>query len=309
MTNKSSKIFVAGHNGMVGSAICKLLKTRGYNNIISKPRSDLDLLDQKRVDLFFKIEKPEIVIDSAAVVGGILANNNNPYRFLYENLQIQNNLINSSLNYGVNKFIFLGSSCVYPKMSTQPITEDALLTGQLEETNQWYAIAKISGIKLIESIRIKHKMDYVSLMPTNLYGPNDNFDLETSHVIPGIMRKIHDAKVLNKIPVIWGSGNIFREFMHVDDLANAILLFMQLNHYEFSLYNIGNGLELKVKELVEILKDIIGYKGEVIWDKSKPDGTPRKLLDSSRANDLGWKANIDIQTGIKETYNYFLKKY
>ena len=309
MTNKNSKIFVAGHNGMVGSAICRLLTTRGYNNIISKSRSDLDLLDQKSVDLFFKIEKPEIVIDSAAIVGGILANNNNPYRFLYENLQIQNNLINSSLNYGVNKFIFLGSSCVYPKMATQPITEDALLTGQLEETNQWYAISKISGIKLIESIRIKHKMDYVSLMPTNLYGPNDNFDLETSHVIPGIMRKIHDAKVLNKIPVIWGSGNIYREFMHVDDLANAILLFLELNHYEFSLYNIGNGLELKVKELVEILKDIIGYKGEVIWDKSKPDGTPRKLLDSSRANNLGWKSNIDIQTGIKETYNYFLKKY
>ena len=305
MISKNSKIYIAGHNGMVGSACWRLLKFKGYNNLIGKTRHELDLTNQEKVASFFRKEKPEIVIDSAAKVGGILANKNQPYNFLIENLQIQNNLIQESLICGVKKFIFLGSSCIYPRNSPQPIKESYLLTDSLESTNQWYAIAKISGVKLIEATRAQFKKDFISLMPTNLYGPNDNYDSETSHVLPALIKKIHDARVngLKQIK-LWGSGKPLREFLHVDDLAKAIVFVLENKLLE-SIYNIGSGEEISIKKLAFFIKDVIGYEGDILWDTSIPDGTPRKLLDSSKISNLGFKTSISLNEGVKDTY----KKY
>ena len=299
---KDTKIYIAGHKGMVGSACWRLLEKKGYKNLIGKSSKELDLKDQKATAQFFKEEKPEVVIDAAAKVGGIWANNQYPYEFLMDNMLIQNNLISSSIKSNVKKFIFLGSSCIYPKMAPQPLKEEYLLRGPLESTNQWYAIAKISGVKLIEAIRTQYKKDYVALMPTNLYGPGDNYDLETSHVLPAMLRKFHEAKENKDAPVtLWGSGTPLREFLHVDDLAEAVVFSME-NTLEESLYNVGSGEEISIKELALLIQEIVGHKGEIIWDKSKPDGTPRKLMDSSKLTNLGWSQKIDLKSGIKKTF-------
>ena len=306
MINKDSKIYVAGHNGMVGSACLRALKQAGYSNIISKSRSELDLSNKRDVHDFIQEEKPYAIIDAAAKVGGILANDRYPYEFLMENMLIQNNLISAAHNLNVQKFIFLGSSCIYPKFSPQPIKEDYLLDGALEPTNQWYAIAKISGVKLIEALRKQYNRDYVSLMPTNLYGPNDNFDLRTSHVLPALLRKFHEGKVNNLSNVeLWGSGNPKREFLHVDDLGSAVVFALK-NEMSEALYNVGSDLELSIKELSEIIKTAVGFKGIVIWDESKPDGTPRKLMTSEKIKSYGWKPKISLREGIESTYRWFL---
>ena len=291
---------------MVGSACWRLLEKKGYNNLIGKSSKELDLKNQKATLQFFKQEKPQVVIDSAAKVGGILANNQHPYEFLMDNMLIQNNLIRSSLKNDVKKFIFLGSSCIYPKMALQPLKEEYLLSGSLEPTNQWYAIAKISGVKLVEAIRIQYRKNYVALMPTNLYGPGDNYDLETSHVLPAMLRKFHEAKENNHLPVtLWGTGTPFREFLHVDDLAEAVVFSIE-NKLKDSLYNIGSSEEISIKQLALLIQQQVGHKGEIIWDKSKPDGTPRKLLDSTNFKTLGWKPNIKTEEGIKKTYESFI---
>jgi len=306
MINKDSKIYIAGHNGMVGSACLRALKQAGYSNIISKSRSELDLSNKRDVHDFIQEEKPYAIIDAAAKVGGILANDRYPYEFLMENMLIQNNLISAAHNLNVQKFIFLGSSCIYPKFSPQPIKEDYLLDGALEPTNQWYAIAKISGVKLIEALRKQYNRDYVSLMPTNLYGPNDNFDLRTSHVLPALLRKFHEGKVNNLSNVeLWGSGNPKREFLHVDDLGSAVVFALK-NEMSEALYNVGSDLELSIKELSEIIKTAVGFKGIVIWDESKPDGTPRKLMTSEKIKSYGWKPKISLREGIESTYRWFL---
>jgi GDP-L-fucose synthase len=305
--NKSSKIYIAGHKGMVGSAIWNALKTKGYENLIGKTSKELDLRNQAAVQDFFAAEKPDVVIDSAARVGGILANNNYPFTFLMENMQIQNNLIDTSLNHDVAKFIFLGSSCIYPKLAPQPLKEECLLTSSLEPTNEWYAIAKISGVKACEAIRKQFGKDFVSLMPTNLYGPNDNFDLQTSHVLPAMMRKFHEAKQNNNEAVtLWGSGSPMREFLHVYDLAEAVVFALE-NKFEDNLYNIGTGVDLTIKSLAELIQKTVGHSGEIIWDSSKPDGTPRKLMDVSKMANQGWKAKITLENGIQSTYNWFLE--
>ena len=303
---KDTKIYIAGHKGMVGSACWRLLEKKGYKNLIGKSSKELDLKDQKATAKFFKEEKPEVVIDAAAKVGGIWANSQYPYEFLMDNMLIQNNLISNSLKNDIKKFIFLGSSCIYPKMAPQPLKEEHLLSGPLEPTNQWYAIAKISGVKLIEAIRTQYKKDYVALMPTNLYGPGDNYDLETSHVLPAMLRKFHEAKENNHAPVtLWGTGTPLREFLHVDDLAEAVVFSME-NTLEESLYNVGSAEEISIKELALLIQETVGHKGEIIWDKSKPDGTPRKLLDSTSFKTLGWKPNIKTEEGIKKTYESFI---
>tara|TARA_B100001059_G_scaffold231633_1_gene267821 strand:+ start:17582 stop:18538 length:957 start_codon:yes stop_codon:yes gene_type:complete len=303
--NFNNKIYVAGHKGLVGSACLRILKAKGYKNIICKNSSELDLRNQKDVHEFLKVNKPDVVIDAAAKVGGILANDKYPYEFLVDNLLIQTNLISSSFQLNISKFIFLGSSCIYPKLAPQPLKEEFLLTDSLEPTNQWYAIAKISGVKLIEALKLQYKKDYVSLMPTNLYGPFDNFDLESSHVLPAMIRKFHDAKINNKACVdLWGSGKPFREFLYVDDLAEAILFCLE-NSLPDNLYNVGNGVDVSIKELAVTIKKIVGYEGEINWDRSKPDGTPRKLMDSSKINDLGWNAKYNLELGISKTYKWF----
>lgn len=307
MIDKNSKIYIAGHNGMVGSACWRKLKSEGFTNLIGRSSSELDLKDQKKVEEFLYEEKPDLIIDAAAKVGGILANNNFPYEFLIENMQIQNNLISIAHKLDVKNFIFLGSSCIYPKNSIQPIKEEYLLTDKLESTNQWYAIAKISGVKLIEALRIQYNRNYISLMPTNLYGPNDNYDLISSHVLPAMLRKFHEAKNNSSNRVeLWGTGNPMREFLHVDDLANAVY-FSMTNPLKESLYNVGTGTDISIKELSEIIKDIIGYNGKILWDSTKPDGTMRKLLDTSKLDTLGWKSEISLKKGIKETYEWYLK--
>ena len=307
--NKNSKIFIAGHLGMVGSACMRLLKQKGYTNIIVKTRLELDLTIQEQVETFFKTENPDVVIDAAAKVGGILANDTYPYEFLMDNMLIQNNLIKSSLDNNVNKFIFLGSSCIYPKLAPQPLKEEYLLTAPLEPTNQWYAVAKISGVKLIESIRIQFGKDYVSLMPTNLYGPNDNYDLKNSHVLPAMIRKFHEAKKEKRSEVLlWGSGSPFREFLHVDDLAKAVLFALQ-NKLPDSLYNVGSSNEISIKELAILVKEIVGFQGAIKWDNTKPDGTPRKLMDSSKLNSLNWRSTITLEDGIISVYEYFKKDF
>ena len=306
MISKNSKIYIAGHNGMVGSACWRLLDREGYSNLIGRSSTELDLKNQSKVEDFFKEEKPEVVINAAARVGGIWANNEYQYEFLIDNLLIQNNLIKTSLENNVRKFIFLGSSCIYPKMAPQPMKEEYLLTGPLETSNQWYAIAKISGIKLIESIRNQFNKDYVSLMPTNLYGPGDNYDLKTSHVLPALIRKFNDAKEKNLDKVIvWGTGKPLREFLHVDDLASAVLFSMK-NKLSESLYNVGTGDELSIKKLSEKIKQMTSFKGRIVFDISKPDGTPRKLLDISKMEKIGWTRKIKLDEGIKKTIKSYL---
>jgi GDP-L-fucose synthase len=305
MINK--KIYIAGHLGMVGSAIWRALEDNGYKNLIGKTSSELDLRNQGQVDAFFEAENPEIVIDAAARVGGILANNCYPYTFLMENLQIQNNLIDAAHQYSVEKFIFLGSSCIYPKFASQPLKEDYLLTAALEPTNEWYAIAKIAGVKACEAIRKQYEKDFVSLMPTNLYGMHDNFDLQTSHVLPAMMRKFHEAKVNNLGEVIlWGSGTPMREFLFVDDLADAVLFTLQ-NKLEEHLYNVGSGTDLSIKDLALLIQKTVGHKGNIVWDTTKPDGTPRKLMDVNKLKALGWSAKVDLESGIQKTYQWFLE--
>jgi len=292
---------------MVGSSCWRLLKKNGYKNLIGRNSSDLNLTNQKDVERFFLQEKPDAVINAAAKVGGIFANTQYPYQFLMDNMQIQNNLINSSLNNNVSKFIFLGSSCIYPKHADQPLKENYLLSGPLEQTNQWYAIAKISGVKLIESIRKQFGHDYVSLMPTNLYGPGDNYNLETSHVVPAMIRKFYEAKQNKSDSVLlWGSGTPLREFLHVDDLAQAIILKLS-SESSNSIYNVGSGEEISIKNLAIKIQRVIGYNGKIVWDNSKPDGTPRKLLDSSLISQLGWRPKINLDEGIRLTYEDFLK--
>ena len=304
--DKKTKIFIAGHRGMVGSSVWRALEKKGYTNLIGKSSKELDLKNQQLVLDFFENEKPEVIIDAAARVGGILANNNYPYQFLMENMQIQNNLIDSSLKSGVDKFIFLGSSCIYPKLAPQPLGEEYLLTGSLEPTNEWYAIAKITGVKLCQSIRKQFNKDYVSLMPTNLYGYFDNFDLKTSHVLPAMIRKFHEAKLKGNIPVeLWGSGNPMREFLFVDDMAEAVVYALENKLPEY-LYNVGSGKDITIKKLAEMIQEVVGHKGEIRWDSSKPDGTPRKLMDVSKMKDIGWQYSTELNEGIKKTYNWFL---
>ncbi len=305
--HNESGIYIAGHSVMVGSAIVRKLKSEGYYNLISRKSSELDLKDQPAVNQFFADEQPEYVVNAAARVGGIMANRDYPWQFLYENLQIQNNLINAAYQAGVKKLIFLGSSCIYPKKADQPLKEESLLTGPLEPTNQWYAIAKIAGVKMVEALREQFDRDYVSLMPTNLYGPNDNFDLETSHVLPAMIRKFHDAKEAGHTPVgLWGSGSPMREFLHVDDVARAVL-FSLTNQMEHDLYNVGTGKDITIKQLAELIQDIVGHEGEIEWDSSKPDGTPRKLMDVSRMKEEGWEYSIELEEGIRSTYEWFLE--
>ena len=304
--NKSTKIYIAGHRGMVGSAIWRALEKKGYDNLIGKTSKDLDLRNQQAVFEFYKREKPEVVIDAAARVGGILANNDFPYQFIMENMQIQNNLIDGALKSGIDKFIFLGSSCIYPKLAAQPLKEEYLLTNTLEPTNEWYAVAKISGVKACEAIRRQFNKDYVSLMPTNLYGYFDNFDLKTSHVLPAMLRKFHEAKLNGNSPVeLWGSGAPMREFLFVDDMAEAVVFALEKTLPEH-LYNIGSGKDLTIKELAEMIQQVVGHNGEIVWDASKPDGTPRKLMDISKIKEIGWQYSTELQEGIEQTYAWFL---
>ena len=305
--NKKKKIYIAGHKGMVGSAVWRALDNNGYTNLIGLSRSELNLRNQQAVLEFYKEEKPEIVIDAAAKVGGILANNDYPYDFLMQNMQIQNNLIDGAFNSGVEKFIFLGSSCIYPKFASQPLKEEYLLTDSLEPTNEWYAVAKISGVKACQAIRNQYGKDYVSLMPTNLYGYFDNFDLKSSHVLPAMLRKFHEAKVNGNSAVeLWGSGSPMREFLFVDDMAEAVVFALENELPEF-LYNIGSGKDITIKELAETIQAVVGYKGNILWDKSKPDGTPRKLMDVSKMRDLGWSYSTELTEGIEKTYQWFLE--
>ena len=305
--NKEAKIYIAGHNGMVGSAIWRTLTTKGYTNLLGVSSRELDLRNQQAVADFMSKENPEVIIDAAARVGGILANNNYPYQFIMENMQIQNNLIDSALQCGVEKFIFLGSSCIYPKLAPQPLKEEYLLTGTLEPTNEWYAIAKITGVKACEAIRKQFGKDYVSLMPTNLYGTHDNFDLNTSHVLPAMVRKFHEAKEDNHAPVtVWGSGTPMREFLFVDDMAEAVVFALE-NKLPDYLYNIGTGEDLTIKHLAETIQKITGHQGEIIWDSSKPDGAPRKLMDISKMHALGWKHQVQLEEGIQKTYQWFVE--
>ncbi len=291
---------------MVGKAIWKVLNENGFINLIGKSSKELDLRDQLKVKDFFIFEKPHVAIDAAARVGGILANSNYPYQFLMDNMLIQNNLLTSSLETDVEKFVFLGSSCIYPKLAPQPLKEDCLLTSSLEPTNEWYAIAKITGVKACEAIRKQYGKDYVSLMPTNLYGTQDNFDLHTSHVMPAMIRKFHEAMLDGNIPVtLWGTGKPLREFLHVDDLALAVLFALE-NKLEDSLYNVGVGIDISIHELALLIQKIVGHTGEIIWDETKPDGTPRKLMDTTKLNQLGWYPKIDLESGIQDTYNWFV---
>ena len=305
--NKTSKIYIAGHRGMVGSAVLRALKAKGYSNLIGRTSQELDLTDQAAVTTFYNLEKPDVVIDAAAKVGGILANNDFPYQFLMENMQIQNNLIDGAFKSGVEKFIFLGSSCIYPKFAPQPLKEEYLLTNSLEPTNEWYALAKISGVKACESIRKQYHKDYVSLMPTNLYGYNDNFDLKSSHVLPAMIRKFHEAKENNNSAVtLWGSGTPMREFLFVDDLAAAVVYAFE-NKLDEHLYNVGSGKDVTIKELASMIQKITGHQGDIIWDPTKPDGTPRKLMDVSKMNAMGWQYSTTLEAGIQKTYTWFLE--
>nr|WP_294930733.1 GDP-L-fucose synthase [uncultured Flavobacterium sp.] len=303
----NTKIYIAGHKGMVGSAIWRTLVDKGFTNLIGVSSKELDLRNQQAVRDFIAKEKPEVIIDAAARVGGILANNDYPYQFIMENMQIQNNLIDSALQNNVEKFIFLGSSCIYPKLAPQPLKEDYLLTNTLEPTNEWYAIAKITGVKTCQAIRNQFGKDYVSLMPTNLYGTHDNFDLNTSHVLPAMIRKFHEAKENNDVPVtLWGSGTPMREFLFVDDMAQAVVFALE-NKLPDYLYNVGTGEDLTIKHLAETIQKITGHQGEIIWDATKPDGTPRKLMDVSKMHNLGWKHQVELQEGIQKTYDWFLE--
>nr|GMD28910.1 putative GDP-L-fucose synthase 2 [Ipomoea batatas] len=306
---KSDKIFVAGHGGLVGSAVVRKLSHLGFTNLLLRTHSQLDLAVQSAVDAFFAAEKPDYVILAAAKVGGIHANNTYPADFITINLQIQTNVVTSAYKHGVKKLLFLGSSCIYPKFAPQPIPEAALLTGPLEPTNEWYAIAKIAGIKMCQAYRIQFKFDAISAMPTNLYGPNDNFHPENSHVLPALLRRFHEAKVRNdEKVVVWGSGSPLREFLHVDDLADAIVFLLE--HYSgLEHVNVGSGKEVTIKELAELVKEVVGFKGELVWDPTKPDGTPRKLMDSSSLAGMGWTPKISLRDGLIDTYKWYLDNY
>ena len=308
------KIYLAGHSGMVGSSIKRWLEKNGYSNLVYRSIDQLDLIRQERVEHFFYDQKPEIVIIAAARVGGILANNTYRAQFIYDNLMIESNLIHSSYLNNVEKLIFLGSSCIYPKLAAQPLKEEYLLSNYLEYTNEPYAIAKIAGIKLCENYYRQYGCNFYSIMPTNMYGPNDNFDLNTSHVLPALLRKFHESKINNSTSVtIWGTGTPLREFMYVDDLAEGLCYLLEkvdareLYEQNLSFLNIGTGTDLTITELAKIISDVVGFRGEIIYDKTKPDGTPRKLLDVTRINALGWKAKTNLQQGIAKTYDWYLK--
>ena len=306
---------MAGHKGMVGSAILRKLQSDGFHNLLLRTRQEIDLLDQHAVERFYDEARPEYVFIAAARVGGIHANNSSRAQFIYENLQIQNNIIHSAYESGVKKLLFLGSSCIYPRNAPQPMKEEYLLTGELEPTNEPYALAKIVGIKMCENYYRQNGCQFFSLMPTNAYGPNDNYDLETSHVLPALMRKIHEAKVINaKEVTVWGSGKVLREFIHVDDLASAITFVMRcdfslLYKSGFTHLNVGTGKEISIRELAELVSRIGGFSGDLVFDKSMPDGAPRKLLDVSRINELGWLHTIPLAEGISATYNWYINKH
>ena len=309
MLTKEAKIYIAGHRGMVGSAVWRALQNKGYTNLLGKTSTELDLRNQQAVADFYKKEQPEVVIDAAAKVGGILANNNFPYQFLMENLQIQNNLIDGAHKAGIEKFIFLGSSCIYPKFAAQPLKEECLLTDSLEPTNEWYAIAKIAGIKMCESYKRQYGCNFISAMPTNLYGTNDNYHPENSHVLPALIRRIALAKKNNEPNVtIWGTGTPRREFLHVDDLADACVFLMN-NYNKSETINVGTGEDISIKDLALLIKKITGFKGDLEWDSSMPDGTYRKLLDVSKIHNLQWKAKINLSDGIKLTYDWYNKNH
>ncbi len=302
-----SKIYVAGHRGLVGSAVVRCLQKRGYCNIITRTRQQLDLADSQAVKNFFEGQRPDCVIDAAAKVGGIHANNAYPADFIRDNLLIQNNLVDNAWRAGCRKFVFLGSTCIYPKMAPQPLKEEYLLTGPLEPTNEWYAIAKIAGIKMCQAYRKQYGFDAISLMPTNLYGPGDNFDLENSHVLPALIRKFHEAKIAHKPEVvIWGTGKPKREFLYVDDMASATVFLME-NYSDDQIVNVGVGEDISIRELAETVKNTIGYEGALVFDIDKPDGTPRKLLDVSRLSALGWQATTSLQQGIESTYRWYVQ--
>jgi len=304
---KDSRIFVAGHRGLVGSAIVRRLSQLGYHNLIVRTHAETDLTSAESVNRFFDEFKPEFVILAAAKVGGILANSQYPADFIRDNLAIQLNVIDAALRFGVEKLEFLGSSCIYPKLAPQPLKEEYLLTGPLEPTNEWYAIAKIAGIKLCQAYRIQHGFNAISLMPTNLYGPGDNFNLETSHVLPALMRKFHEAHGANRGEVtLWGTGTPRREFLHVDDLASAAIFLME-NYDGSEIVNVGTGEDISIREVAELVSSVVGFKGEIKLDESKPDGTPRKLMDVSRLHGLGWKHEIALDEGIRNTYEWFLR--
>lgn len=302
MMNKNDKIYVAGHNGMVGSAIVRLLKKEGYKNLVLRSSKELDLRNQKDVQLFFQDEAIDFVFLAAAKVGGIMANNTFKGTFLYDNLMIQNNVMEAAKVHNIKKLLFLGSSCIYPKLAKQPIPENELLTGALEPTNEAYAIAKIAGLKMCDYYREEFGSNFISLMPTNLYGPNDNYDLNNSHVIPALLRKFHEAKINNQKSVeLWGDGSPLREFLHVDDLAKACI-FSMLKYKQNGHLNVGSGEELSIKELAEIIASIVDYQGKIKWDTTKPNGTPRKIMDSSKITEFGWKPKISLKEGLKRTY-------
>lgn len=307
--DKNSKIYVAGHRGLVGSAIVRALQKEGFSNLILKTHKELDLTNQHSVSEFFAQEKPEYVFLSAAKVGGIMANKTSPADFIYGNLAIQTNVIHSAYKHKVKKLLFLGSSCIYPKLCPQPIKEEYLLTSELETSNKAYAVAKIAGIIMCQSYNEQYGTNFISLMPTNLYGPNDNFDLENSHVLPAMIRKFHEAKVSGSPSVtLWGTGSAKREFLHVDDLAKASLFLMQ-NYNDSSIINVGTGEDATIKELAEKIKEAVGYEGEIIWDTTKPDGTPRKLLDVNKLHNLGWKHSVSLDEGTASTYEWFKENY
>ena len=303
---KESKIYVAGHRGLVGAAIVRKLREEGYGNLVTRTSRELDLREQGAVREFFERERPEYVFLAAAKVGGILANDTWPADFLYQNLMIEANVIESARLSGVKKLLFLGSTCIYPRMAPQPLKEEYLLTGPLETTNEWYAVAKIAGIKLCQACQRQYGSKFISAMPTNLYGPEDNFDLESSHVMPALIRKFHEAKI-NRAPAVtvWGTGKPLREFLHVDDCAAACLFLMQ--HYDGEeIVNIGVGEDLSIAELAELVSKVVGFAGNIVYDSGKPDGTPRKLVDVTRINGLGWRAGIPLEAGIRMTYEWFL---
>jgi GDP-L-fucose synthase len=304
--DSESKVFVAGNRGLVGSAIVRNLISKGYKNIYSAPRTHFDLRDQNDVEKYFETNKPEYVFLAAAKVGGIKANNDYPAQFIRDNLQIQTNVIDAAYRHGVKKLLFLGSSCIYPKMATQPITEDQLMTGPLEPTNDAYAIAKIAGIRMCQAYRQQYGFNAISLMPTNLYGPNDNFDLETSHVLPAMIAKFHNATQNNESVNLWGDGSAMREFLHVDDLAEACYVCMQ-NYDDPEIINVGTGEDVKIWELANIILEVVGFSGDVSWDFTKPNGTPRKVLNIDKIKSLGWEPKISLSEGIKKTYEWYKK--
>jgi GDP-L-fucose synthase len=306
--NKDSRIYVAGHRGLVGSAIWRALERQGFKNLVGRTRQEVDLLDASAVRKFFAEAKPEFVFIAAAKVGGIHANNTQPASFIFENLQIQNHLIHAASQSGVRKLLFLGSSCIYPKLAPQPLKEEHLLTGPLEPTNEWYAVAKIAGIKVCQAYRRQYGCDFISAMPTNMYGPNDNYDLNNSHVLPALIRKFHEAKVRNSPEVVcWGTGSPLREFLYADDLGDACVFLME-NYSEEQFINAGSGVEISIRELSELIGRVTGFQGRIVWDHSKPDGTPRKIMDNSRLAALGWRPKVDLETGIRLAYQDFVSK-